>query len=105
MSTPSPTKKVVQTKAARKPAKPLHLTKVGTEPIVEFKRFVVKESSIAGAGKGLFLMEAAKDGEKIARYSGRLLSKAEAEASESDYIVQVTTSKFLDGASEDEWEG
>ena len=50
-------------------------------------------------------MEKTKHGERIARYSGKLLSREEAEASSSQYIVQVTKDKFLDGAGEDEWKG
>ena len=76
-----------------------------TVPVPVFKKFVIKESTIPGAGNGLFLLEGAKHGEPIARYSGKLLSKAQAEASSSDYIIQVTKSKFLCAEADDEWEG
>ena len=90
------------------PKRPLKLSKVSpkAKPVqLLFKQFVVKQSQIAGAGQGLFLMEKAKHGEKISRYSGKLLSREEAEASTSQYIVQVSKDTFLDGAGEDEWEG
>jgi len=73
--------------------------------VFAFKKFEIKESTIPGAGRGLFLKEKAKHGEPIARYSGKLMSRAEAMASKSKYIVQVSKDKFLCADGEEEWEG
>ena len=56
----------------------------------------VKQSQIPGAGLGLFMLEKAKADERVAVYSGDLLTKEQADASSSKYIVQVG-SYFLDG--------
>ena len=50
-------------------------------------------------------MEKAVDGEKIARYSGKLLSAKSAQTSSSKYIVKLSDDQFLDGGGEGEWEG
>jgi len=57
---------------------------------------VVKESSIPGAGLGLYMREKATQGDRIAIYAGDVLSAKEAGRSNSQYIVQVTKDKFLD---------
>ena len=75
------------------------------ETVQSFKRFVVKKSTIAGAGRGLFLLDKASDGEKITRYSGKLLSAETARKSSSKYLVKISEDQFLDGGGENEWEG
>ena len=61
------------------------------------KKFSVRKSNIPGAGRGLFLEESAKDGERIGRYSGTVLNKKEAEASDSERIVRVSEDVFSGG--------
>ena len=80
-------------------------TRVQKSASVPFKAFEVKQSLIAGAGKGLFLKENAKEGEEIGRYSGKPLTAEEAKNSSSKYIVRLAADIFLDAASEDELEG
>ena len=118
----SSTSPVLRTSENKKsgPKTPLKLLRVETEDeqqvaqregalIVDgtmaFKKFEIKESTISGAGRGLFLMEKAVHKEAIARYSGKLMSKEEAMASSSQYIVQVAKDKFLCAEGENEWEG
>ena len=69
------------------------------------KRFVIKQSGISGAGKGLFLTESAKHNEQIFRYSGRVINKKQAMDSDSAYIVKISDDVYLDGQGNDEWEG
>ena len=70
-----------------------------------FKAYEIRESTIKGAGQGFFLREGAEHNEEIARYSGKLLSRAEAEASDSQYMIKISKSKFLCANGENEWEG
>ena len=57
----------------------------------------VRASTIAGGGKGLFLLEDAVPGDLIARYSGKVLT-AEKTVTKIDkqYIVQVNKNVFVD---------
>ena len=70
-----------------------------------FKAYEIRESTIKGAGQGFFLRERATHNEAIARYSGKLLSKEEAEASDSEYMLRISKDKFLCAKGENEWEG
>ena len=70
-----------------------------------FKKLSIKESTIPDAGRGLFIHDAASDGEEIARYSGKLINAAQAAASSSECIVKVADDMFMDGRGDDEWEG
>ena len=56
----------------------------------------VEESKIPGAGLGLVLLEKARPEERVATYSGDLLTKEQADASTSKYIVQIGK-YYLDG--------
>ena len=56
----------------------------------------VDNSKIPGAGLGLFMQETAKKNERVAIYSGDLLTKEEADRSGSKYIMQVGP-YYLDG--------
>ena len=47
----------------------------------------IKPSKIDGAGLGLFMLERAKKDDRVAIYSGRLITKEEADRSTSKYIV------------------
>ena len=58
----------------------------------------VKQSKIPGAGLGLFTLEKAKPEERVAIYSGDMLTQEQADASDSKYIVQVGK-YFLDGVN------
>ena len=64
--------------------------------IPKTKRCVVKESTIEGAGLGLFVMESVEVGERIAIYSGKELDKLHALFSNSKYLVQISKNVFLD---------
>ena len=58
----------------------------------------VQESTIPNAGLGLFMLERARKKERVAVYSGTLLTKEEAAASNSMYIIEVNKNQqFLDG--------
>ena len=75
------------------------------QAIAAFKKFEIKQSTIRDAGSGFFLMESAKHGEAIARYSGKLLSKKEMMQASSEYIIRVSEDQYLCAAGNDEWEG
>ena len=68
----------------------------------------VGPSTIPGAGEGLFLLEPAEKGNRVARYAGEVISHEEAEkrrAQGNVYIVQVNKSVCIDGSKEKEWKG
>jgi hypothetical protein len=56
----------------------------------------VEKSKIPGAGLGLFMQEKARPNDRVAIYSGKLLTKEQADQSASKYIVQVGK-YYLDG--------
>ena len=56
----------------------------------------VRKSSIPGAGLGLFAIKVINPGQRITKYSGRPISHAEAEASNSSYILHVNSKMCLD---------
>ena len=56
----------------------------------------VQPSKIDGAGLGLFMLEKAKAEDRVAIYSGDLLTKEQADSSNSKYIVQIGK-YYLDG--------
>ena len=66
------------------------------------KQVIVQPSSIEGAGLGLFLVEPVKEGERLAVYSGKELSKDQVRLSESEYIVRISDNVYLDGNSKQE---
>ena len=70
-----------------------------------FKKFEIRESTIPGAGEGLFLTEAAVHDEAIARYSGELLSEVEAKKLKSAYTVRISADQYLCATRKNDWEG
>ena len=48
-------------------------------------------SGIPGAGRGLFCDEHVQQGEVVARFSGKVLTRAEAEASSSKFILKISS--------------
>ena len=70
------------------------------------KSIRVAPSKIPGAGLGLYLMEAAKEKEWIARYSGEPLTKMECDRRRhSHYRVQVHKNLYLDAEDPCHFEG
>ena len=69
------------------------------------KKCVVQRSTIPNAGDGLFLCESAKEGERVARYSGVVLNREEIEYSKSKYILMISKDVFLDAEHPSNWEG
>ena len=70
------------------------------------KQVRIASSQIPGAGMGLCLVEDAKKGEWISRYSGDPLTKAECERRhQSHYRMQVHKNLFLDTADVKHFEG
>ena len=55
-----------------------------------------RSSTIPGAGMGLFMLEEARAGDRVARYTGDDLTADEAAASESAYLFRVNKNLFLD---------
>ena len=51
----------------------------------------VAMSGIPGAGRGLFCDEHVQQGEVVARFSGKVLTRAEAEASSSKFILKISS--------------
>ena len=63
------------------------------------KKAVVKTSTISGSGMGLFLQEDVKQGEVVARYSGKLLTRNELLSSLwSGYVVKIKHNLYLDAS-------
>ena len=66
-------------------------------PSTRPKRVRAAPSQIPGAGMGLYLLESVKAGERIARYSGKVLTLAEhASSAHSQYRLQIHKNLFLD---------
>ena len=65
----------------------------------------VATSTIPDAGQGLFCEEHVRPGETVARYSGKILTKQQADASSSRYILKISNDVYLDAGSPDTWEG
>ena len=57
---------------------------------------VVKKSSIPNAGLGLFATRVILPGQRITKYSGRIISQSEAKASSSSYLLHVNSRACLD---------
>ena len=66
---------------------------------------IIQESTIAGAGQGLFLVEPAKDKQMVGRYSGKVLTAAQAKRSKSKYILRINKNLFIDAEQEGHLEG
>jgi hypothetical protein len=66
------------------------------------KQYIIQPSSIRGAGQGFFLVESVEEGERIAVYSGQLRTKSEADISNSEYIVKISSTVFLDAIDKNE---
>ena len=56
----------------------------------------VRQSTIPGAGDGLFMLETAKKGDRVAVYFGDRLTAEQAKNRDSDYIVKVNKNLYLD---------
>ena len=56
----------------------------------------VRTSNIPGAGKGLFMLETARKGDRVATYVGEVLTPEQAKDADSDYIVKVNSKVYLD---------
>ena len=66
---------------------------------------IIQESTIAGAGQGLFLVEPAKDKQMVGRYSGKVLSASQAKKSRSKYLLRINKNLFIDAEQEGHLEG
>ena len=56
----------------------------------------VKESKQKGAGLGLFMLEKAKKGERVAVYAGELITQEQADDGRSEYVLKIKEDKLLD---------
>ena len=65
----------------------------------------VKPSTIQGAGLGLFCEERVSPGDTVARYSGKVLNRAQADLSSSEYILKVSADVYIDAHDPSTWEG
>lgn len=65
----------------------------------------VDNSLIPNAGLGLFLLESAKAGECIARYSGEALTKEECARRGGHYRLKIHSNLFLDAEDKSHFEG
>lgn len=75
-------------------------------PSTRPKRVRAAPSQIPGAGMGLYLLESVKAGERIARYSGKVLTLAEhASSAHSQYRLQIHKNLFLDAQDACHFEG
>ena len=64
------------------------------------KNVVVKASTVPGAGEGLFLLQSAKKGDRVALYSGDLHLHGAHANSSSVYLLQVNKTAVLDAADD-----
>ena len=60
----------------------------------------VRESKQKGAGMGLFMLEKAKKGDRVAIYAGEVITQEEVSKRNSDYIFQVKQGQFIDAEKE-----
>ena len=60
----------------------------------------VRDSKQKGAGKGLFMLEKAKAGDRVAVYAGEQITEEEAKARDSQYILRVREGVYLDAEKE-----
>ena len=60
----------------------------------------VRPSTIPGAGMGLFMCERARKGERIARYTGEIITTEEAQRRTSQYILKVNASTAIDAEAD-----
>ena len=69
---------------------------------------VVRPSTIPGAGLGLFLLETAHKNDRVAKYSGELISKEEAHRRHKNgncYIMQINKRQALDASKDPQFKG
>ena len=66
------------------------------------KKYIIQPSSIPGAELGFFLIESVEKVERISVYSGQRLTKSEADLSNSQYIVKVCNTVFLNVINKNE---
>ena len=57
---------------------------------------LVYKSKQKNAGMGLFMLEEAKKGDRVAVYAGELITQKEADESDSEYILYVKENTLLD---------
>ena len=94
------------TSAVPPPLKHARKQRGAPKPSKQPKRIRVAPSQIANAGMGLYMMEGAKVGECIARYSGEPMTRAEStQRGHSHYKLQVHSNLFLDAADPVHFEG
>ena len=75
------------------------------KPSVRPKKVRISSSRIPGAGLGLYLLENAKQGEFIARYSGEAIDRMENAARSGHYRIQISKNLFLDAEKSHHFEG
>ena len=80
-----------------RPRKPSRLRKKAPDYTCKTK---VMPSTISGAGLGLFLIEDAVEGDRVAKYSGRVINAQQAAKSASKYLFQVNKNTVLDAQNE-----
>ena len=69
------------------------------------KSVKISKSKIPNAGLGLFIMEAAKKGEFVARYSGEAIDRAENDRRTSNYRISISKNLYLDAKNSNHFEG
>ena len=63
---------------------------------IKVLRTEVRQSTIPNAGLGLFLMENAKEGDRVAIFSGDVLTAQQSSKSSSAYRLQINKNTILD---------
>ena len=57
---------------------------------------IVYKSNQKNAGMGLFMLERAEKGDRVAVYAGELITQKEADESDSEYILYIKKDTLLD---------
>ena len=88
-------------KNPRRPKRKRYLPKPSKRP----KRVKISKSRIANAGLGLYLLEPAKVGEFVTRYSGQAISRAENQVRTGHYRIRISSNLYLDAEKSHHFEG
>ena len=66
---------------------------------------IVYKSNQKNAGMGLFMLEEAKKGDRMAVYAGELITQKEAAERDSEYILYIKEDTLLDAKNVLSWKG
>ena len=77
----------------------------GPKPSARPKSVKIAPSKIPGAGLGLYLLDDAKEGEFVARYSGEPINRTENATRSGHYRIKISNNLYLDAEKSHHFEG